>query len=197
MPKSFNRSLAGIVCLCVFCTLVGLAGGWLFSQWKCFKFVPSISLGQTVQSCVLLLVFLLANQFYAKAHDIRKKRIEILVDIVGGIIAQAEQAHANFGKCAGQGALSSAMRLTLDSSLRDYSNSVEELEQVLKRSGYSFEPDALEELKKNRSEYKDLVTETPYPKRMPEHLIPRESKLHMKIRSNLRDFQMNLSMLAS
>ena len=75
MPKAFNRSFISNAALFIFFIFVGTGAGLLLCWWEAFKFKPSITLGQVVQTCVLLLIFLLANHLYAKAHDRRKKKI--------------------------------------------------------------------------------------------------------------------------
>ena len=146
---------------------------------------PSIGLGQIVQTGALLLVFLLANHVYAKAHDSRKKKVEILT--------QAQQANSIFRECAGRKSVSIPMRTRLDRALSEYSNAVNVLGQVLEHSGQSPGVSNFEELRRDREEYKDLVTESPYPISLPEERIVRESKLYGKIKSNLRKFQMGLA----
>lgn len=190
-----DRSFAGTAGLCALFALVGLGSGLLLDRWEAFNFQPDIALGQIVQTCALLFIFLLANHFYAKAHDVRKKKVEILVDMVGEILKQAQQANSIFRECAQGGAVSRRLRLSLDQALRNYSNAVDELGQVLEHSGPSAAGPGFEELQRNRAEYKDLVTESPYPESLP---VPakrtkQESMLYSKLKSNLRKFQMDLA----
>lgn len=191
MPTAFNRSFISNAALFIFFIFVGTGAGLLLCWWEAFKFKPSITLGQVVQTCVLLLIFLLANHLYAKSHDRRKKKIEILVDMAGGILTQVEQVHVSFLRWTDP--VSVRMRRDLDSALTDYSNAVRELEEVLKYFQQFPGADALEELKRNRNDYKDLVTESPYPISMPDQRITQEARIHTKIRSHLRYFQMQLS----
>ena len=45
----------------------------------------------------------------------------------------------------------------------------------------------------NRAEYKDMVTESPYPASLPAKRTNQESILYSKLKSNLRKFQMDLA----
>ena len=194
MPKSLYRSFVSKAGLCVLSTFVGLGAGLLLCCSEDFEFNPSIALGQVLHTCALLIMFILAHHVYAKAHDSRKKKTEILIGMVGDILTQVEQAHVAFLKCAAvQRSLSTHLRHVLDSALRDYSNAVKEFEEALKHSEQLPGAPDLEELKHDREAYKDLVTESPYPGSVPEQRITNESKLHHKIRSNLRHFQLQLS----
>ena len=193
MPAERLRSFASKVSLFGLFLLIGLGAGLLLCCWKAFQFKPSITLGQIVQSCVLLSLFFLANHVYEKTHDIRKKKIEILIDMVGGILKKSGQAHESFRTCAAHGKVSPRMRLDLDSALTDYSNALEELEQVVTDSGKFPRVSHLDQLKQDRKNYKDLVTESPYPVSIPSGRITAAAKLHTRIRSNLRCFQLGLS----
>lgn len=179
--------------LCALFALVGLGSGLLLGRWEAFDVEPSITLGQLVQTFVLLVIFLLANHFYAKAHDVRKKKVEILVDMVGEILKQAQRANSIFRECAQGGAVSRRSRLSLNQALKDYSNAVNELGQVLEHSGQNAAGPGFEELQRNRAEYKDVVTESPYPVSLPAERIRQESMLYSKLKSNLRKFQMDLA----
>lgn len=193
MPVLLDRSIVGTVCLCLFFMIVGGAVGMLLLKWETFKFCPTLTLGQFVQVSMLLLIFLLANHVYAKAHDIRKKRIEILIDMVGGIIDQEGQAHSSFLKCATEEKVTPRRRRDLDSSLRNYSNALEEFEQVLRPYRNATLSTELEALKRNRSDYKKLTTETPYPVSIPGQRITDATKFHNKTRANLYNFQLQLT----
>ena len=102
MPRLLDRAFVSNAVLAAFYASVGLGAGFLLCCWEAFKFNPSITLGQVVQICTLLFIFLGANLVYAKAHDIRKKRIEILVDMVGDILDVVKQAHSIVQERAGQ-----------------------------------------------------------------------------------------------
>ena len=193
MHMLLERSFICTATLCLFFMIVGLAVGLLLHRWEVFKFSPSITLGQVVQISTLLLIFILANHVYAKAHDIRKKRIEILVGMVGGILTQEEQSHRSFLRCATEVRVSSRMRHDFDSSLRHYSNALEELEQVLRPYRNDTLSNDLEALKRNRSDYKKLTTESPYPISIPARRITDATNLHKEIRANLYNFQLQLT----
>ncbi len=193
MLKSPDRSFAGVAALCALFAVAGVGAGLLLGSWDGFEFYPSIALGQILQTCVLLFIFLLANHVYAKAHDSRKKQAEILHDMVDEIFAQVRQSRAIFLECAGQKSVPISVRGRLDSALRDYSNAVNELEQVLEHSGQGTDVSGFKELRRNRQKYKDLVTQSPYPTSLPAERIALESKLYSKIKSNLRKFQMDLA----
>ena len=99
--------------------------------------------------------------------------------MAGGILTQVEQVHVSFLRWTDP--VSVRMRRDLDSALTDYSNAVRELEEVLKCFQQSPGADALEELKRNRNDYKDLVTESPYPISMPDQRITQEARIHTKL----------------
>ena len=189
----FSKSFAGAASLCMLFAVIGMGAGLLLGRWEAFDFQPSIALGQIVQTCVLLFIFVLANHVYAKAHDSRKKRVEILVDMIGGILTQAQQANSVFRECVQRGSVSRRLRLRLDQTLRDYSNAVNELGQVLEHSGQSSVAPGFKELRQDRQKYKNLVTESPYPASLPAERVKQESRLYSKLKSNLRKFQMDLA----
>ena len=190
MPKSLNE-----LAHWAYSFILGLVAGLLLSQWQSLRLIPQITLGQALQTAALLLIFLTAHRYYERAHDRRRKRIEILVDVVNGVRASAEESHAVFLRCADSESVSRGMRLRLDGALREYSNAVRGLEDVLKQSGHLDETTGLAEVKDDRAAYKDLVTEAPYPCRLPQVRIPDESKLHSKIRSNLVRLQLEVTEL--
>lgn len=196
MPKWLDRTFVNKAVLAVSSAFVGVGVCLLLYCWEALKFNPSITLGQVVQIGTLLLIFFWANLVYAKAHDIRKKRIEILVDMVGDILVQVQQAHSIVLECSGQDLISTDKRLRLDNALRDYSNAVNELEQVLNRSPYILETPGFKKLRRDREKYKDLVTAAPYPASLPQNRLTQESKLWSKVRSNLRRFQLQLAEFA-
>ena len=193
MPRDRFRSFVSRASLSAFFLLVGWGGGLLVYRWQDFQFERKITLGQVVQNCIFLAIFFLANHVYEKTHDVRRKKTEILIDMVGGILAKSGQAHESFLECTVHGRVSSRMRRSLDSALTDYSNALEELEQVVVDPGRFPEDLGLDLLKKDRKKYKDLVTESPYPVRIPSGRITAAAKLHTQIRSNLRRVQLELS----
>ena len=193
MPAERLRSFASKVSLLGLFLLVGLGVGLLLCYWEAFQFKPTITLGQVAQNCVLLALFFLANHVYEKTHTIRKKKTEILIDMVGGILAKSEEAHKSFRTCAAHGTVAPRMRRDLDSALTDYSNALEELEQVVTHPGTFPQDFCLDQLKQDRKNYKDLVTESPYPGSILPDRITKASHLHTRIRSNLRRFQLELS----
>ena len=175
--------------------ILGFIAALLVGQWELARFTPQITLGQALQTAALLVIFLAAHRHYERAHDRRRKRIEILGDVVKGVLGGAEEAHAVFLKCADGESVSERMHLRLLGALREYSNAVSGLEDVLRRSGHLDEARGLASVKDDRADYKDLVTEAPYPSRLPQERIPHESKLHSKIRSNLVRLQLDLTEL--
>ncbi len=193
MPGDRFRSFVGSVSLSGLFLLVGWGAGLLMCRWQTFQFERKVTLGQILQSCVLLALFFLANHVYQRTHDVRRKRIEILIDMVGGILAMSGLAHKSFLECTTHGRVSPRMRRNLDSALTDYSNALEELEQVVTYRGGFRQDFGLDQLKRDRKKYKDLVTESPYPIRMPSDRITAAAKLHTRIRSNLRRVQLELS----
>ena len=80
--------------------------------------------------------------------------------------------------------------------LRDYSNAVNELEQVLTSSPQIPEIPGFKKLRRGREKYKDLVTAEPYPVSLPQERRTKESQLYTKVRSDLRRFQLRLTELA-
>ena len=190
MPKSLSNPAPW-----AFFLVPGFVAGLFLCQLQSFTFIPHITLGQALQTATLLLIFVTAHRYYEKAHDRRRKRIEILVNVVGGILTRVEESHAVFLRCADSGAVSDVMRFRLDGALREYSNAVRGLEDVLKQSGHLDEAPGLVRVKDDRADYKDLVTETPYPNRLPQERIAKESKLHSEIRSNLVSLQLEIAEL--
>lgn len=190
MPKSLGESAPYAI---VF--VLGLVAGLFLGSLQSFKFIPHVTLGQAVQTGALLLIFVTAHRYYEKAHDRRRKRIEILANQVDGILIRVEESHAEFLKCADCGLVSEMKRFRLDGTLREYSNAVRGLEDALKHSGHLDEAPGLAQVKDDRSAYKDLVTETPYPNRVPPDRIAQESKLHSEIRSNLVRLQFEITEL--
>ena len=190
MPKSLGES--GLWALLMF---VGIVAGLVLCQLPSFRFIPQITLGQALQTATLLLIFVAAHRFYEKAHDRRRKKIEILVNVVSSILTRVEGAHTVFLGCADSGTVSELMRFRLDGALREYSNEIKGLEDVLKQPGCFGEVTSFARVKDDRAEYKDLVTESPYPKQLPQNRIAEESKLYSKIRSNLVSLQLELAAL--
>ena len=190
MPKSPNE-LANWA----FPFILGFVVALSLCQWQSFRFIPHITFGQALQTSALVLIFLTAHRYYEKAHDRRRKRIEFLVDTVNGVRARAEESHSEFLRCSKCESVSERMRFSLDSALREYSNAVRGLEEVLEQPGHLGETTGLAGVKDDRAAYKDLVTEAPYPCRLPQERIPQESKIQSNIRSNLTRLQLELTEL--
>ena len=145
-----------------------------------------------MQSGVLLLIFLLAHHIYAKAHDRRKKKTDMLVDMVGDILKQVGKAHEIILENAGQQSLSVRNRILLNSALRDYSNAINDLEEAQIHSLHIPDTPGFEQLRRDREQYKDRVTAAPYPTSLPLTLLLDESNFYKLARSNLRNFQLQL-----
>lgn len=190
MPRSLGKSVPYALAL-----VLGLIAGLFLCQLQSCRFIPHITLGQALQTVALLLIFVTAHRYYEKAHDRRRKKIEILVNMIGGILTRVEESHTVFLRCADHAVLPEFMRFRLDSALREYSNTVRALEDVLEQSGHQGDASGLLKVKDDRVAYKDLVTETPYPKRLPSDRIAQESKLYSKIRSNLVSLQLEIAEL--
>lgn len=131
MPRSLDESAHW-----AFFFILGLAAGLLLSQWQSLRLIPQFTLGQALQTAALLLIFLTAHRYCERARDRRGKRIEILVDVVNGIRAGAEEIRALFLRCADSESVSRRMRLRLDGALRESRNAVRGLEDVLRQSGH-------------------------------------------------------------
>ena len=188
MRRLFGRSILYSVSI-----VLGLVAGLILCQSQSVMFIPQITLGQALQTGALLLIFITAHRYFEKAHDRRRKTIEILVDMVGGTLNRVDHSHEVFLKCAGGGPISDFARLRLDGALRDYSNAVKGIEDVLEQSGHLKEATGLARVKDDRSEYKDLVTESPYPQQVPKDRIPEESNLYARIKAHLVSLQLELS----
>lgn len=190
MPKSLSNS--GVW---PFFIIPSFVAGLFLCKLQSLKFVPEITLGQVLQTATLLLIFVTAQRYYQKAHDRRRKRIEILVNVIDDILTRVDKCHAVFLEGADGESVSEVMRFRIDSALREYSNAVKGLEDVLAQSGHLEEVSSLVNVKDDRAAYKDLVTETPYPNELPPSRIAIESKRHSTIRSNLVGLQLEIAEL--
>ena len=179
--------------LCSVAVVLGLIAGFVLSQWQSLQFVPQVTLGQALQTGALVLIFIIAHRYLERTHDHRRKTVEILVDMVRGTLDRVDHTHEVFLECAGREAISEIERFRLDGALRDYSNSVKAIEDVLEQAVHIKEAADLSRVKDDRFEYKDLVTESPYPGLVPKDRIPEESKLYSKIRADLVGLQLRLS----
>ncbi len=98
MPKLLDEAAPYALVL-----VLGLAAGLFLEPLQSFKFIPQITLGQAVQTAALLLIFMTAHRYYEKAHDRRRKRIEILANQVNGILVRVDESHEVFLRCADNG----------------------------------------------------------------------------------------------
>lgn len=192
MPPRSVRSFVYVTAPCLLCTVVGFGAGLLLSEWKKFEFAPTVALGQVLQIAALLLVFVLANHFYTRFHDHRRKRAEILVDMVSEVLSRVDEAHSSFVQCQQHKQIPPPLRRKLDGAFTDYSNALFELEQILPANLQTGGTPSFEDLKKNRRVYKDVVTGSPYPISIPKERFQQESKCYTLVRANLRTFQVQL-----
>ena len=156
VPKLLDESAPYALVL-----VLGLAAGLFLEPLQSFKFIPQITLGQAVQTAALLLIFMTAHRYYEKAHDRRRKRIEILANQVNGILVRVDESHEVFLRCADNGSVSEVMRFRLDSALREYSNAVRGLEDVLKQSGHLDEATSMPRVKDDRAAYRTWLLKHP------------------------------------
>ena len=187
------RGLVGRLTLYSVLVVLGLIVGLVLGQRQLITLTPRVTFGQALQAVVLVLIFLSAHRYFEKVHDRRRKTVDILVDMVRGALDRVDCAHGIFLDYAGKGPISNLERIRLDGALRDYSNSVKGIEDVLRQSGITKADQDLEKVKADRSEYKDLVTESPYPTEVPRDRIRAESRYYSQIRTNLVGLQLGLS----
>lgn len=196
MPKRLKASLAGrLGVLAIFAVptlLLGIVIGLILHHWNSFQFEPRIALGQVLQTVTLLLLFGLANHYYVKTHETRKKTAEILVGMVEDVLTQVAEIHSRFVKLSPSGSLKTEERRLFDSAFRGYSNLIVELADVLRKSNLDSAALDFDTIQEHRQEYKNLITDSPYPQRLPTDRIVQESKLYVEIRSHLRQFQLRL-----
>ena len=167
--------------------LASLAGGQA-REW----FSPTVNFGQLVQAFMLLVVFYLAHHHYFKLHDARKKRVEIRIDVAGDVAEAVRRVHTLFLRCAGASNIPPNRRIAIDGALRDYSNAVrnlgiaiEDIENIGQKQ--------FEKIRQDREDYKDLVTEFPYPSKISTVRISAESTKYGKIQENILRFRLDLS----
>ncbi len=172
--------------------LAGLVGGVIIAKCNVDWFSPTVTLGQVLQSGILLVVFLLANHYYAKTHDARKKQAEIRVDVAGNVADAVKDVHTTFGEFASLGEIPEALKIKLAISLREYSNAIGMLEVAAKDLDDVVSP-SFDELFLDRQNYKAMLTGAPYPTKIPMDRFDEESKMYRKIQSNLLLFRLALA----
>ena len=79
--------------------VAGLALGVFLTQQTPFKFVPRVELGPMLQTAAIQFLFVLANHVDSDLHDIRKKRTEIVIDLVANVQREVPLLHEDFVSC--------------------------------------------------------------------------------------------------
>ena len=172
--------------------LVGLIGGVIIAKCSLDWFSPTVTLGQVIQSGILLVVFLLANHYYAKTHDARKKQAEIRADLAGDVADAVKDVHTTFAEFASLGEIPEELNIKLARSLREYSNAIGMLDVAVKDLDRVVSP-SFEELFLDRQNYKAMLTGAPYPTKIPMERFVEESKMYRNIQSNLLLFRLALA----
>lgn len=183
------------ICILVLVAFMGVSLGLFLGQSAAIRFEPSVTMGQALQSIVLLLVFVLANHVYTKIHETRKKKVEILVDVINDVLIHVQNMHSAFRECIQDDTedVSELARFRLDGALTNYGNAIHQLEGMFGHMvRIPVDPD-LNALRRNREEYKDLITSYPYPTKLPKGRIAEEAKLYGEICLKLRLFQLQLT----
>ncbi len=154
--------------------------------------MPSLSLGQIFQSGVLIVVFFLANHYYAKVHDVRNKQVEIRIDVARKVSDAVQEVHAAFAKCTDCDSIPASLSVDLNRSLRSYSNAVKMLGDAVGDLDVLESP-SFEVLREDRKKYKDLLTSDPYPNTISFERVNDESNMYDKLQSNLTLFRLALA----
>ena len=155
-------------------------------------FTAKVTLGQILQSGILLLVFLLANHYYVKTHDARKMQAEIRADAADNVVCAVTNVHSAFSKFAGLGQNSESLHLELTRTLREYSSAIGILETAVQDLPTGVSP-GFDELYRDRQAYKDLLTGFPYPTEVPMGRFAEESNMYRRIQSNILLFRLALA----
>lgn len=172
--------------------LGGLVGGVIIAKRNVDWFSPTVTLGQLFQSGILLVVFLLANHYYAKTHDARKRLAELRADLAGNVADAVKDVHTTFAEFASLGETPEALNIKLARALREYSNAIGMLQVAVKDLDHGVSP-SFEELFLDRQDYKAMLTGAPYPTTIPMERFDEESKMYHKIQSNLLLFRLALA----
>ena len=154
-------------------------------------FTAKVTLGQILQSGILLLVFLLANHYYVKTHDARKMQAGIRADAAENVADAVKNVHSVFSKFTDRGEYSESLHLELTRTLREYSSAIGMLETAVKDLDTGVSP-GFDELYRDRQAYKDLLTGSPYPK-VPRGRFVEESNMYRRIQSNILLFRLALA----
>ena len=173
--------------------VVGLALGAFLTQQTPFQFVPEVALGPVLQTAAVLFLFVLANHVYSNLHNIRKKRMEIVIDMVADVQREVTHLHQDFVECGCDQDVTRVQRLALQRGLQGYSGALKTLEQALtlaKRPGTAEE---MQKLIRDRSKYRVLITDVPHPIQFTPQRIKDESIQFNQIRSRLGLFRLSLA----
>ncbi len=187
-----DHARATLVAAVAFAALLGIVIGAVLACQEANWFSPRVNLGQVLQAGMLLVVFFLANHYYVKVHDVRKKLVEIRIDIADDVAETAREVHSTYSRCEDAKEISRSRQAEIYRCLRSYSNAVYTLGRTLRESEVPTFAD-FEVLREDREKFRDILTSDPYPDRVSIEQLRRESKMYDKIRSNIRMFQLKLA----
>ena len=163
--------------------LVAFVQGWISTN---------VTLGQILQTIVVVMIFFLANLYFARIHERRKREADIRIEVVGDVAKAVQETHKAYIRCVPEQVISSDIRLQVEHCLRRYSNAVYTLERAL-HGVDSWTRPRFDELRKDRAAFKDLLTSDPYPSSVSDNLLSKESNLYGEIQANIRLFQLKLA----
>ena len=113
--------------------------------------------------------------------------------MANGLLSKSEVVHTRFTDCLGEIPLDPGKRWRLENSLSDYDNFLKELQNVVEAYGTSLQKDQIIEMVRSRGEYRDYITDSPYPTSIALFMKPKEAHLYTAMRSGLRRFQLDLA----
>ena len=181
---SFSAPIILVIVLGAFCIL---------AEWRGPASLDlTLSVGQILQSLVLLAICFLVNHYYSRANDSRRMEVRICDNVAEQVSNSAREAHQRFAEAAGSGDVLGDQQLRTDlvESLRRYGNSIKTLDEVV--GGLQLkDPPSIEAIREDRERYRDL-TNDPFPLEFPIDCLRRESSIYEQIQRNITMFRLKL-----
>lgn len=170
---------------------IGIALGLLFANRGLIELDAKIGAGHLVQAAVVLGVFLLAQDLYERLHDTRRATAEALLLLVDSVLNELDAVRGAV-EAVPSGLLSQESRNRIHNALSRYGKAVATLEKGLGVCGLMTAEKELAKIKSRREEYKDLVTESPFPMEISEEIRRKESILGSDIHGELLLFRLEV-----
>jgi hypothetical protein len=173
--------------------LVGVVLGLIAGRLPCVSFTDNIDLDSLAGLLVSLVVFLGLNLMYQTQFSTKRTEKDLVISLVKDAIEAADGVDRQFRLWYRENPLSDRARNEITSSIQRYTNALHSVRMAFKECKFDQDKLGFSEAEELRSDYREMLTDTPFPERYEDSILRAQQGHHKKVRDSLHKIVLKLN----